>query len=367
MIFLCILCYQHLKITNIDCNLPNYHPSFDTNEPLNLQISCTSDHIQEIYLEKNPNIKLITISDESNVIISCLQTENEMEHVQLNIFGTPTISFNNSCHFSIIEINDSPKFKLLQNSSFFVDSLILPNREYQFPFSFKDVHYQQNAIEKNDQSKKPNDDSEKKINCDYNLELRMNKDFVSANCTHEDIILISYTSLHLYYFTTRNIFYIVKGNIADNDIYENMKLMANSIRDHYDNLIKFIGFYDFKKLPSYIDLFPNKYNILLDLPNEYSSWCNKSRILDVGDLDDLLKSDWSIDCYKPKLYLYFEPRENIYEIEFVSKKTYIALLVSIIIILILFLASLFLIVYYRFKKSKKDNSSENENEPTPEI
>ena len=146
MFFLCVLCYQHLKIINNDCNLQNHHPSFDTNEPLNLHISCSNDHIQEIYLEKNPNIKLITIYDESNVIISCFQLEKEIEHVQLKIFGTPTISFNNSCHFSNIEIYDSPKFKLLQNSSFFVDSLVLPKREYQFPFPFKDVYYQQNAI-----------------------------------------------------------------------------------------------------------------------------------------------------------------------------------------------------------------------------
>ena len=81
----------------------------------------------------------------------------------------------------------------------------------------------------------------------------------------------------------------------------------------------------------------------------------------------LLNSDWNIDCNIPKPFLYFEHKENIYEIEFVSKKAYAALLASIIILLILFLSSIFLIVYCRFKKSKRDNSSENENEPTLEI
>lgn len=368
MLFLIFLSYQLIKIINKDRYLPNYGKKVDTKEHLNLQISSPKDQIQEINLADYPNIKIISIYEESNVIISCLQSTIDIQQMYFNIFGKPTIAFNNSCHFSNLKIFDSPTFHLMQNSSFLVDSLILYNKEYQFPFPFKHVHYSQNDVNKAKRTVKRYDDVDFfNMECHYILNFALNNSYATVECDDYDPIRIFYQNMYKHSFKYRkSIINIVNNSAKKNDIHSYLKKIFDSIEftgnffepisekeKEKGKLAYFINFDDDNNFTSFINIFPGNTNFFAKLSKKYKFWCQNRSVSNADNLKVLFDFGWKPLCLSNEPYINYVLTNKAYEIKFISKKTYITLVAVVVAIVLVFLASIVLIVFCRFSSHKK--------------
>lgn len=140
-IYFTSIIFTIIKSITHNCNISSFNQRFYSNETVDYNIACESQKVQRINASNIQQDSFLSIYDYSNVIITCPNKSQNYINLFLSIYGEPTISFENYCHINKVEIHGSPRFQLFDNSFFFVNTLILYNQTYSFPFEYNNIFY----------------------------------------------------------------------------------------------------------------------------------------------------------------------------------------------------------------------------------
>lgn len=195
LLFMELISIDSQMITH-NCNISNINCDIQENKLIDYYVSCNSKQIQIINISKVKGIKSISINDNSNVIITC--DDKKINQMKLSIYDTPTITFENHCYFSDVEIYDSPKFNLFENSLFLVDTIHLYNYSFEFPFHYKNIIYGKRNNQRQNIKEYTIKEAENEIyECnDMIFEGILNDNYVTFKCGNSFEYTLFYSSLH---------------------------------------------------------------------------------------------------------------------------------------------------------------------------
>lgn len=259
MIFLLafnILLTKSRKLTH-DCNKECFDFDDYLIEPYDYSISCTNNKILYINLSYPKKESKLSISQASNVFITCSQFHQQINTLNLSIYGTPNITFQNVCYFGNIEINGDPIFNFLSHSHIYGENLILKNFKNHFFADYISFKISSNT------TKNKNIKSESSLLDINNLTLECNnyemKIILSQNA---NIICGSYFDILLEYeYFSRTHFYVhdnyVNFQQTDFNAVPYMKNIFLSL--HFDDETNVI-FTDYLiyEIDNYIEMFDQK-------------------------------------------------------------------------------------------------------------
>lgn len=336
-----------LKIIKQNCYNSNYFPNINTDDPINLDISCPKEEIQHIHLTNDKHIKYISIFNNSNVIISCSPLSAQSYHTNLNIYGNSTITLKDSCHFGNIEIHNSPTFQLDKNISSYVDNLFLYNSTYRIPFEYKNIHITSNY----------------EYNCGKNLIYYVNKQYIAVKCNNS-LFYIDDRMPQKKFSIQNAIVSIENDDIKNEQFSDEIKIISNSINFTENKDVEFLFFSNISEVTLYASLFSQK-NVEFWIKSKYifPFKCNDEHVFEKNGYKDIVSHGWGFVCNGSRPYIhYFHTDSKRGEIIFVPKKVIIGVICFIVFAVVAILASLFWIVYKRanFSSVYSGNSENSE-------
>lgn len=145
MLLICFFSFIHARMKKINHNCNAQYSNiekYQQDSTFNYMISCKSKNAQYIDLKSYENINSISITNESNVFITCENETSKSSNVKIIVNGNPNITFKSHCYFNTIEILGSPIFNLYPYSDISVRNVVLRNKTYSYPFN---SHYYINS------------------------------------------------------------------------------------------------------------------------------------------------------------------------------------------------------------------------------
>lgn len=341
-----------------NCSITNVNQSLWPNESIDYQIACESHNVQRISLSNRLYDNFISIYDYSNVIIDCSNLINISSNLYLSIYGEPDITFQNYCNINKIEIHGSPSFRFSSNSYFFVDTLILYNQNYSFPFDYNNIFYMKNISKKfisSINSASIQDFSDDIFQCGKTLfNVTLHDDYVIARCGNFNEKKLLYSSLLKKSYFLYNKKILITNNINSDELAEkNVKIVLKSFNFLGYKAITFKNFSNIYKLDFFsLDKNSNITKTWLHLESYYFPCLWETNLTD--DYQDLVDKGWKKVCLGDETYLFccdtdLGPRK----MNIISKGGFIAIVVVIILVIFIIFGSLCIIASVRYKNPKR--------------
>lgn len=349
MFFIYFLSVLKIKLTH-DCN------SYDSNlngykkELIEYAISCPNNKIQKINLINTDNVESVSISKDSNVIITCSNYTNELEQINLLVYDNPSITFQNDCNFKGIEIYGSPKFDVVQDARVSAKNAFLTNRSYHFPFYAENITFSSNKQNNILQSKTYHQCTMR------GLFITLNKDSYDFRC---DSVLdtLEYDQSSENVFNCTSIYVQITLSRPLEDLDSKMEGIISALFSQNKLTVYFIDFPDPASVLKYGDYFKignfamwmqiAKYpkNCLWDYKFDYSQeW-----------LDIVSETSWQLSCVNNVAYLYHGSADEPIDggIVYLSTTVTIVIICCIVIGIVALIATFCLVAKCRYNKLMK--------------
>lgn len=368
MLLLCMLSIFHDKQQKIkhDC-YSSFNPfnGFSQNT-INYFISCPKETTQSIKLSDNANINSISISGETNVFISCLNTMQSK--IKLLIYDKPNISFGNHCYFNSIEMYGIPTINLIPNSNITVRNLVMKNSLYSLPINFHHIIYSYNETKRIIRSKNEFSQNTKIYNCS-NANLILSEELL-FKCDSEQISLKNVDLLDLTITIADSIQFINES--SNNEQAEKiLDEVISSLSLNFRSKIIFTDFFHFECFEAALETlsFLNL-EILMNMTwQKYTKsdsdcvWESESYYSEFEFLKDefnwlVERTGWRKICFNEEAYLYYKDETNTEIITF-SKTTSWLIIGSIVLFIFLLIVASILIAFYKYNYSKSRVENEH--------
>lgn len=350
------------EIVNHNCSFSNIDLGEYNDEWIDLHINCEPQKIQKINLKDLNHVNSISIFDNSNVILSCSQSNFTSEYLFLSIYDRPTITIENHCHLNQIEIYGSPIFQLFDESNFSVDSLISYNKTYEFPFESKSITYLENMENVNVSYGKNQSIPENNFLCEndiFNFSLESN--YITAKCGNRYENLFLYESIPEITFTINNTNVFFKNQCQSNETAKkNIETVLSSLNFVNKREVTFDVF-DPDSISSYTSSDSEGTWVLIkyDRVCQWRGSFNSNYYFD-GDLEDreevqyYLQRGWKKICRGSDSYVYccdtdLGPRN----INVISAAGSLAIIIISICLVVILFVSLCVIARCRYNNNRR--------------
>lgn len=344
-------------IHNCDSNQTNLG-SYEK-QSIDYQISCSNKNMQKINISNGKNIKSITVSKNSSVIIDCSLNFEDPNEINFIIYDNPKIIINNKCNFKSLTIYGTPIFEFSNNSILKFEKFALYNDTYKFPADSPSIIYSQKKPKKYSYSKQ-------KINltCPGFFEIVIGKK-ANITCRPKDVITLNYNEFSNYQINVDKDI-IFRFTDYNESLYDHMQQIVPSINiRNYNNLI-FSDLANAEQIESFFELFNS-----IEIPKFMTFTWEKYMEFSICPFEDGIPIDgeyreyydlleylnyldentrWRKICISRNAYLFYldEPHIDIIEI---PKNAFLGLFISGSIIIILMIISFCIIGGYRYKKN----------------
>lgn len=345
MFFLYFLSVLLIKFTH-DCNSYDSNLSGYKNEITEYAISCPNNKIQKINLINTDNIESVSISKDSNVIITCSGHNNELEKINLLIYDNPNITFQNNCNFKGIEIHGSPKFDVVQNAKVSAKNAFLFNRSYHFPFYAERITFS---------SKKLNNILQSRIyyQCtEKGAFITLNKDSYDVKCDGvTDTFEYNQNSENFFNCTNKNAQITLSRPIENLD--SKMEGIIPALFSENKVNAYFINFPDPASVLKYGDYFRTGFAMWMQIA-KYPKNCLWDYKFDYSQdwLDIVSETEWHLSCVNNVAYLYHGSADEQIDggIVYLSTTATIIIICCIVIGVVALIVSFCLVAKCRYNK-----------------